>query len=142
LGGSLLLGFLAAVTFPTVVAVVAGLALAGAAAISHDLYANVFARGRAPEKQQLRISRISTVSLCVLAFLLVFVFENQNVAFMVGLAFPVAASASFPVLVLSISWRGCCTRGATIGGFTGLIVATVWVLLSETVWVDVFGFAS
>src|SRR5690554_1856014 len=141
LGGSLLLGFLAAVTFATIVAVVAGLALAGAAAISHDLYANVFARGRATEKQQLRISRISTVTLGVLAILLGIVFENQNVAFMVGLAFAVAASANFPVLVLSISWRGCTTRGATIGGFTGLIVATAWVLLSQTVWVDVFGFA-
>lgn len=140
-GGSLLLGFLAAVTFATIVAVVAGLALAGAAAISHDLYANVFARGRATEAQQMKISRISTVTLGVVAILLGIVFENQNVAFMVGLAFAVAASANFPVLVLSIAWRGCTTRGATIGGFVGLAVATVWVTLSQTVWVDVFGFA-
>ncbi len=140
-GGSLLLGFLAAVTFATIVAVVAGLALAGAAAISHDLYANVFAKGRATEKQQMRISRISTVTLGVIAILLGIVFENQNVAFMVGLAFAVAASANFPVLVLSIAWRGCTTRGATIGGFVGLVVATAWVTLSSTVWVDVFGFA-
>ena len=138
-GGSLLLGFLAAVTFATIVAVVAGLTLAGAAAISHDLYANVFARGKASEKNQLRLSRISTVTLGVIAILLGIVFENQNVAFMVGLAFAVAASANFPVLVLSIAWRGCTTRGATIGGFVGLTVATVWVLLSSTVWVDVFG---
>ncbi|MGY1530713.1 cation acetate symporter [Luteimonas sp. A649] len=141
-GGSLLLGFLAAVTFATIVAVVAGLTLAGAAAISHDLYANVFARGRATEKQQLKISRISTVTLGVIAILLGIVFENQNVAFMVGLAFAVAASANFPVLVLSIAWRGCTTRGATIGGFVGLTVATGWVLLSSTVWVDVFGNAA
>ncbi len=140
-GGSLLLGFLAAVTFATIVAVVAGLALAGAAAISHDLYANVFARGRATEAQQMKISRISTVTLGVVAILLGIVFENQNVAFMVGLAFAVAASANFPVLVLSIAWRGCTTRGATIGGFIGLAVATAWVTLSQTVWVDVFGFA-
>jgi cation/acetate symporter len=140
-GGSLLLGFLAAVTFATIVAVVAGLTLAGAAAISHDLYANVFARGRATEKQQMKISRISTVTLGVIAILLGIVFENQNVAFMVGLAFAVAASANFPVLVLSIAWRGCTTRGATIGGFIGLFVATAWVTLSSTVWVDVFGFA-
>ena len=77
--------------------------------------------------------------LGVLAILLGIVFENQNVAFMVGLAFAIAASANFPVLVLSISWRGCTTRGATIGGFLGLFVATLWVLLSKTVWVDVFG---
>ena len=140
-GGSLLLGFLAAVTFATIVAVVAGLALAGAAAISHDLYANVFARGRASEHNQLRISRISTVALGIIAILLGIVFENQNVAFMVGLAFAIAASSNFPVLVLSIGWRGCTTRGATIGGFIGLIVATAWVALSKTVWVDVFGFA-
>jgi cation/acetate symporter len=141
-GGSLLLGFLAAVTFATIVAVVAGLTLAGAAAISHDLYANVFARGRATEKQQMKISRISTVTLGVIAILLGIVFENQNVAFMVGLAFAIAASANFPVLVLSIAWRGCTTRGATIGGFIGLAVATAWVTLSKTVWVDVFGFAA
>ena len=140
-GGSFLLGFLAAVTFATIVAVVAGLALAGAAAIAHDLYANVIARGRATEQQEMRISKISTLALGVLSILLGIVFENQNVAFMVGLAFAIAASANFPVLVLSISWRGCTTRGATIGGFTGLFVATAWVLLSKTVWVDVFGFA-
>ncbi|MBD7977585.1 cation/acetate symporter ActP [Serpens gallinarum] len=138
-GGSLLLGFLAAVTFATIVAVVAGLALAGAAAIAHDLYANVIARGRATEQQEMRISKISTLVLGVLAILLGIVFENQNVAFMVGLAFAIAASANFPVLVLSISWRGCTTRGATIGGFFGLFIATLWVLLSKTVWVDVFG---
>lgn len=141
-GGNLLLGFLAAVTFATIVAVVAGLALAGAAAISHDLYANVIAKGRATEKDQMRISRISTVVLGVLAILLGIIFENQNVAFMVGLAFAIAASANFPVLVLSISWRGCTTRGATMGGFIGLVVATAWVVLSKTVWVDVFGFTT
>ncbi|MGO3740653.1 cation acetate symporter [Kerstersia sp.] len=140
-GGSLLLGFLAAVTFATIVAVVAGLTLAGAAAISHDLYANVIAKGRASERDQFRISRISTVVLGVLAILLGIIFENQNVAFMVGLAFAIAASSNFPVLVLSISWRGCTTRGATIGGFLGLVTAAGWVVLSQTVWVDVLGFA-
>ncbi|CAM4105521.1 cation acetate symporter [Kerstersia similis] len=140
-GGSLLLGFLAAVTFATIVAVVAGLTLAGAAAISHDLYANVIAKGRASDRDQFRISRISTVVLGVLAILLGIIFENQNVAFMVGLAFAIAASSNFPVLVLSISWRGCTTRGATIGGFLGLVTAAGWVVLSQTVWVDVLGFA-
>ena len=138
-GGSLLLGFMAAVTFATIVAVVAGLALAGAAAIAHDLYANVIARGRSTEKQEMKISKISILVLGVLAVLLGIVFEDQNVAFMVGLAFAIAASANFPVLVLSVSWRGCTTRGATIGGFLGLIFATLWVVLSSTVWVDVFG---
>lgn len=140
-GGDLLLGFLAAVTFATIVAVVAGLALAGAAAISHDLYANVIAKGKASEEKQLKVSKLSTVMLGVLSIILGIVFENQNVAFMVGLAFAIAASSNFPVLVLSMYWRGCTTRGATIGGFIGLISATVWVVLSTTVWVDVFGFA-
>jgi cation/acetate symporter len=140
-GGELLLGFLAAVTFATIVAVVAGLSLAGAAAISHDLYDNVIAKGKVTEEQKMRISRLSTVALGVLAIFLGIVFENQNVAFMVGLAFAIAASSNFPVLVLSISWRGCTTRGATIGGFIGLLTATAWVVLSSTVWVDVFGFA-
>ncbi|MFA7444001.1 MAG: cation acetate symporter, partial [Lysobacteraceae bacterium] len=79
--------------------------------------------------------------LGIIAILLGIVFENQNVAFMVGLAFAIAASSNFPVLVLSIAWRGCTTRGATIGGFIGLATATLWVVLSKTVWVDVFGFA-
>lgn len=140
-GGSMLLGFLAAVTFATIVAVVAGLTLAGAAAISHDLYTNVIAKGTVTEKQQMRLSRLSAIVLGVLAILLGIIFENQNVAFMVGLAFAIAASSNFPVLVLSISWRGCTTRGATIGGFLGLATATLWVVLSKTVWVDVFGFA-
>ena len=138
-GGDLLLGFLAAVTFATIVAVVAGLTLAGAAAISHDVYANVIAKGKATEEQQFRVSRLSTIALGIIAIILGIVFENQNVAFMVGLAFAVAASSNFPVLVLSIMWRGCTTRGATIGGFLGLLVATLWVVLSKTVWVDVFG---
>ena len=138
-GGDLLLGFLAAVTFATIVAVVAGLTLAGAAAISHDLYANVIAKGKASDAQQFRISRISTIALGVIAIILGIIFENQNVAFMVGLAFAVAASSNFPVLVLSIMWRGCTTRGAAIGGFIGLVVATLWVALSKTVWVDVLG---
>lgn len=138
-GGDLLLGFLAAVTFATIVAVVAGLTLAGAAAISHDLYANVIAKGKATDAQQFRISRISTIALGIIAIILGIIFENQNVAFMVGLAFAVAASSNFPVLVLSIMWRGCTTRGAAIGGFVGLVVATLWVMLSKTVWVDVLG---
>lgn len=141
-GGSMLLGFLAAVTFATIVAVVAGLTLAGAAAISHDLYTHVIAKGKVTEKQQMRLSRLSAIVLGVLAILLGITFENQNVAFMVGLAFAIAASSNFPVLVLSISWRGCTTRGATIGGFLGLFTATAWVMLSSTVWVDVFGNAA
>ena len=91
------------------------------------------------EAKKFRLSRISTVVLGILAIILGIIFENQNVAFMVGLAFAIAASSNFPVLVLSIAWRGCTTRGATIGGFLGLITATLWVVFSSTVWVDVLG---
>lgn len=136
-GGNLLLGFISAVAFATILAVVSGLTLAGASAISHDLYANVFMRGRHDEKKEMRVSRIATVALGILAILLGIVFEKQNVAFMVGLAFAIAASANFPVLVLSMYWRQLTTRGALLGGSMGLITAIVLVVLSPVVWVDV-----
>ena len=133
-GGDLFLGFISAVAFATILAVVSGLALAGASAISHDLYANVFRRGRVNELEEMRVSKIATVLLGVLAIYLGIVFEKQNVAFMVGLAFCIAASCNFPVLLLSIYWRGLTTRGAFIGGFLGLISAVVMVVLSPAVW--------
>jgi cation/acetate symporter len=139
-GGSMFLGFISAVAFATILAVVAGLTLAGASAISHDLYANVFARGRTSETTEVRISKISAVVIGIVAIMLGYVFENQNVAFMVGLAFAVAASCNFPVLLMSIFWRGTTTRGAVVGGFAGLVSAVGMVLLSPAVWVKTFGF--
>ncbi len=133
-GGDLFLGFISAVAFATILAVVSGLALAGASAISHDLYANVFRRGHINELEEMRVSKIATVALGILAIWLGIVFEKQNVAFMVGLAFCIAASCNFPVLLLSIYWRGLTTRGAFIGGFLGLISAVVMVVLSPAVW--------
>jgi cation/acetate symporter len=133
-GGDLFLGFISAVAFATILAVVSGLALAGASAISHDLYANVFRRGQVNELEEMRVSKIATVCLGVLAIVLGIIFEKQNVAFMVGLAFCIAASCNFPVLLLSIYWRGLTTRGAFIGGFLGLISAVVMVVLSPAVW--------
>jgi cation/acetate symporter len=139
-GGSLFLGFISAVAFATILAVVAGLTLAGASAVSHDLYANVFARGHTSEATEVRISKISAVVIGVVAIVLGYVFEKQNVAFMVGLAFAVAASCNFPVLLMSILWRGTTTRGAVAGGFAGLVSAVGMVLLSPAVWVKTFGF--
>jgi len=136
-GGDLFLGFISAVAFATILAVVSGLTLAGASAVSHDLYANVFARGRSNEAAEIRVSKISTVVLGVVAIGLGILFEKQNIAFMVGLAFALAASANFPVLVLSMFWRGLTTRGALVGGALGLATAIVLVVLSPTVWVDV-----
>jgi cation/acetate symporter len=133
-GGNLFLGFISAVAFATILAVVSGLALAGASAISHDLYAVVIRKGRADEQAEMKVSKIATICLGVLAILLGIVFENQNVAFMVGLAFCIAASCNFPVLLMSMFWRGLTTRGALIGGLLGLISAVVMVILSPAVW--------
>ena len=124
-GGDLMKGFIAAVAFATILAVVSGLTLSGASAVSHDLYASVFRHGRVDEAAEVRASRITTVVLGIVAIVLGVLFEKINVAFMVGLAFAVAASANFPVLLLSMLWKGLTTRGAFIGGFVGLICAVV-----------------
>lgn len=141
IGGNVFLGFISAVAFATILAVVSGLTLAGATAMSHDLYASAFRHGRVDEKTEMRISKYATVALGILAILLGIAFENQNIAFMVGLAFAVAASANFPVLFLAIYWRGLTTRGAVAGGLAGLLTAVILVVLSKTVWVDVFKFS-
>ncbi|PNG25037.1 cation acetate symporter [Methylocella silvestris] len=138
-GGDLFLGFISAVAFATILAVVSGLALAGASAISHDLYATVVKGGRANEKDEMRVSKIATICLGLLAIVLGIIFEKQNVAFMVGLAFCIAASCNFPVLLLSMFWRGLTTRGALIGGFLGLFAAVIMVVLSPAVWEVTFG---
>ncbi|UPG74365.1 cation acetate symporter [Roseomonas gilardii subsp. gilardii] len=141
-GGSLFLGFISAVAFATILAVVAGLTLSGASAVSHDLYASVIARGRATEKKEVRLSKISAVVIGLVAIYLGYIFENQNVAFMVGLAFAVAASCNFPVLLMSTMWRGTTTTGALCGGLLGLVAAVVMVVLSKAVWVDTFHHAA
>jgi cation/acetate symporter len=141
-GGNVFLGFISAVSFATIIAVVAGLTLAGASAVSHDLYSTVLKRGKATSASELRVSRVSTAILGIVAMILSIIFEKQNIAFMVSLAFAIAASANFPVLSMSIFWRGCTTRGATVGGFLGLLSALVLTVLSKVVWVDVFHYAS
>ncbi|QRM36128.1 cation acetate symporter (plasmid) [Microvirga sp. VF16] len=140
-GGSLFLGFISAVAFATILAVVAGLTLAGASAVSHDLYAEVIARGKASEQKEVNISKIAAIVIGIVAIFLGYIFENQNVAFMVGLAFAVAASCNFPVLLMSVLWKGTTTRGALIGGLLGLVSAVAMVVLSKAVWVQTFGFA-
>lgn len=142
LGGNVMLGFISAVAFATILAVVSGLTLSGASAISHDLYANVFSDGKHDEKKEMKISRYATIGLGVAAIFLGIVFEKQNVAFMVGLAFAIAASANFPILFLSIYWKKLTTRGAVFGGWAGLLTATILVVISPVVWVDVFGFTT
>ncbi|MBT9499477.1 MAG: cation acetate symporter, partial [Zoogloea sp.] len=138
-GGNLLLGFLSAVAFATILAVVSGLALAGAAAISHDIYARVIRKGQSTETEELRVSRFASVGLGLVAIVLGIAFEKMNVAFMVALAFGIAASANFPVLILSMYWKGLTTRGAIVGGYSGLVAAVLLVVLSKSVWVTVLG---
>jgi cation/acetate symporter len=133
-GGNLFLGFISAVAFATILAVVSGLTLAGASAVSHDLYANVFARGRSDEMTEMKISKYATIGLGLLAIILGIIFENQNIAFMVGLAFAIAASANFPILFLSMYWKKLTTKGAVIGGSLGLITAIILVILGPIVW--------
>ena len=140
-GGDVFLGFISAVAFATILAVVAGLTLSGASAVSHDLYATVFKKGQATSKNELMVSRVTTVVLGIVAVVLGILFEKQNIAFMVSLAFAIAASANFPVLFMSVLWKDCTTRGATIGGFLGLTTAVVLTVVSKSVWVDVLGHA-
>ena len=145
LGGAPFLGFLSAVAFATILAVVAGLTLAGASALSHDLYVGVLQKGESTaqtENTEVRVARGATIGLGVLAVLLGLVFKSVNVAFMVGLAFSVAASANFPALLMSVTWKQFTTAGAVASIVTGLVVAVVLIVLSPTVWTDVFHMTS
>ena len=141
IGGDMFLGFISAVAFATILAVVSGLTLAGASAISHDLYANVFARGKTTEASEVRVSKMASLGLGVIAVILGIIFERQNVAFIVALTFSIAASATFPVLVMAMFSKNLTTRGAVIGGYIGLIGSVGCVILSKVVWVQSFGFA-
>jgi cation/acetate symporter len=139
-GGDIFLGFISAVAFATILAVVSGLTLAGASAISHDLYANAFSNGNHDEKREMQVSKIATVVLGVIAIMLGIAFEKQNIAFMVGLAFAIAASANFPIILLSIYWKNLTTRGSVIGGSIGLLTSVLLVILGPTVWKDILGY--
>ena len=140
LGGTPFMGFIAAVAFATILAVVAGLTLAAASAMSHDIFVSVFRKGQASEAEQVKIARIAVVIFGIVAILLGILFKGQNVAFMVGLAFAIAASGNFPALFLSIVWKKFTTAGAVASILIGSISATVFIILSPTVWVDVFKF--
>ncbi|TLP40954.1 cation acetate symporter [Arcobacter arenosus] len=138
LGGNAFLGFISAVAFATILAVVSGLTLAGASAISHDLYSNVI-NPNATDEQVVKISRYTVVVVGIVGVTLGIAFEQQNIAYMVGLAFGIAASANFPILFLSIYWRGLTTRGAFLGGLSGLLTAVTLVVIGPIVWVQILG---
>ena len=140
LGGEVFLGIISAVAFATILAVVAGLTLASASAISHDLYANVFRRGKEGESKEVLVSRLTAVVIGILTIILGIAFQGQNIAYVVALALSIAASANFPVLILSLFWRRLTTRGAWIGGTMGLVCSLLFVILGPAVWVEVIGF--
>ena len=138
-GGEIFLGFISAVAFATILAVVSGLTLSGASAISHDLYASIIRHGEILEGEEVRVSRIATIVLGIVTIFLGILFEQQNVAYMVGLAFAIAASVNFPILFLSMYWRKLTTNGAFIGGSLGLITSVACMILGPTIWVDILG---
>jgi len=138
-GGNVFFGFISAVAFATILAVVAGLTLSGASAVSHDIYATVIKQGKADSASELKVSRITTVVLGIVAVALGIAFEKQNIAFMVSLAFAIAASANFPVLFMSVLWKDCTTKGAVIGGFLGLISSVALTVVSPSVWEATLG---
>jgi cation/acetate symporter len=139
LGGTPFLGFIAAVAFATILAVVAGLTLAGASALSHDIFTHAIRKGVATEYEQVRVARLATVVFGAAAVGLGILFQGQNVAFMVGLAFAIACSANFPPLLLSIVWRRFNTTGAVASILTGAVLSVLLIVLSPTVWVDLLG---
>ena len=136
-GGTPFLGFIAAVAFATILAVVAGLTLSGAATLSHDLWVNVIRHGHADEREQLIVARLATVVLAGLSILLGIIFRGQNVAYMVGLAFAIAASANFPALVLSIFWRRLTTAGAVASMVVGTVSTISLIALSPAIQIDI-----
>ena len=139
-GGNVFFGFISAVAFATILAVVAGLTLSGASAVSHDIYATVIKKGKADSASELKVSRATTLVLGVIAVVLGIAFEKQNIAFMVSLAFAIAASANFPVLFMAVLWKDCTTKGAVIGGFLGLISSVGLTVVSPSVWEATLGY--
>ncbi len=139
LGGDFMLGFMSAVAFATILAVVAGLTLSGAAAVAHDIYGNVIKKGKSDPKKELLLSRVTVLIIGVISIFLAMAFESQNIAVIVAFALSLAASVNFPLLVYSMYWRGLTSRGAVVGGTITLIVTLVCIVLSDSVWVKVLG---
>ena len=139
-GGDVFYGIMAAVAFATILAVVSGLTLASASAVSHDIYSRVIRKGKANQREDIRVFKITSVVLGFFVILLGIAFEGQNVAYLVSLALAVAASTNFPMLILAMYWRGFTTQGAIWGGITGLATTIVLMVLGPAVWVEILGF--
>ena len=141
-GGDLLMGFISAVAFATILAVVAGLTVSGAAAISHDLYAGIICKGNPDPEKELKLTRATSICIGVIAVALGILFQNENVAFLATMPLVVAASVNFPILFLSLFWSGTTTRGAIVGATIGLITSIGLIVVGPQVWVSVLGFES
>jgi cation/acetate symporter len=139
IAGDMFFGFICAVAFATILAVVAGLTLAGAGALSHDLWVNVLRGGHAPESEQLKVARFASIILGVCAILLGIVFQGQNVAYMVGLTFSIAASGNFPALVMSVFWRRFTTWGAVTAILFGTFGTLILIYCGPTIQFDLLG---
>jgi cation/acetate symporter len=136
LGGPALFGFICAVAFATILAVVAGLTLSGAAALSHDFWVSTVKGGHASEEEQLKVARIASIILGICAILLGIAFQGQNVAYMVGLTFSIAASANFPALMLAIFWKRLTTWGAVCSIVFGALGTLLLIYLGPTIQLD------
>ena len=141
MGGDILLGFISAVAFATIVAVVAGLTIAGASAISHDIYANILRHGQATDQEVVRVSRIAALGLGVLGIVLGIAFKGQNIAYLIVLPFTISSTVFFPVLFLCMYWRRLTTTGAVVGGWAGLASGVVMLVLGPTIWKEIMGHA-
>lgn len=139
IGGDVFFGVISVVAFATILAVVAGLILAGASAVSHDLYAQGLGRGKVSELAEVRITRIATVVLGLTGISLALAFEDQNIAYMISMVLCVSGSTNFPILILSLYWRGLTTRGAILGGSAGLILSVGLIIIGPTIWVEILG---
>ncbi len=140
IGGDVFMGFISAVAFATILAVVSGITLSAGATISHDLYSNVISKEKCTETQELWISRVTVVVLGALGIFLAIIFEGQNVAVLATLPLAIGASTNFPLLLLSMYWGGITARGTLAGGYAGLLSAVILLVLGPNVWVPVFGF--
>ncbi len=140
LGGELLFGFIAAVTFSTILAVVAGLTVAMSSSAARDIYfalhGNITDQS---EKKELIVFRVTAVLTVTLACFISIALQKENIAYLSALAFGIAAATNFPILILAIYWKKLTTKGALSGGAAGLVAALVLLVLGPTIWVKLLG---
>ena len=142
LGGPVLKGIIASVAFATIIAVVAGLTISGASILAHDIYASLICGGKISEKDELNASRLSCIFIGILAIVLGLFFENVNPAYIVGLAFSVAASVHFPILIGALYWSKMSVTALKFGVASGLFISIILFILSPACAVDILGFNS